>query len=99
MPAFNNIHKISPPRHLPTTPYGKQSGNPNISLHLPSPLQTAQGTWDRTNIDNAQTFANHLASVFQPNPSNNSPEEEEPIISLLESPYQLKTFTPMLQTI
>jgi hypothetical protein len=54
------------------------------------PLQTTQGTWARTNIDKAQTFANHLASVFQPNPSNNSPEEEEPIISLLESPYQLE---------
>jgi hypothetical protein len=54
------------------------------------PLQTAQSTWDRTNIDKAQTFANHLASVFQPIPSNNSPEEEEPIISLLESPYQLE---------
>jgi hypothetical protein len=57
---------------------------------FPPPLQTTQGTWARTNIDKAQTFANHLASVFQPNPSNNSPEEEEPIISLLESPYQLE---------
>jgi hypothetical protein len=55
-------------------------------LHVP-PLQTAQGTW---HIDKAQTFANHLASVFQPNPSNNSPEEEGPIVSLLESPYQLE---------
>jgi hypothetical protein len=54
------------------------------------PLQTAQGTWARTNTGKAQTLANHLASVFQPNPSNNSPEEEEPIISLLESPYQLE---------
>jgi hypothetical protein len=64
--------------------------NPNTSLHLPPPLQTAQGTWARTNIDKAQTFAKHLAFVFQPNPSNNSTEEEEPIISLLESPYQLE---------
>jgi hypothetical protein len=54
------------------------------------PLQTAQGTWARTNIDKAQTFANHLASVFKPNPSNSLPEEEEPIIFLLESPYQLE---------
>jgi hypothetical protein len=54
------------------------------------PLQTAQGTWARNNIDKAQTFANHVVSVFQPNPSNKSPEEEEPIISLLESPYQLE---------
>jgi hypothetical protein len=57
---------------------------------FPPPLQTAQSTWARTNIDKAQTFANHLASVFQYNPSNNSSEEEEPIISLLESPYKLE---------
>jgi hypothetical protein len=37
-----------------------------------------------------QTFANHSASVFQPNPSNNLPKKEEPIISLLGSPYQLE---------
>jgi hypothetical protein len=89
MPAFYNIYKIFTPQHLPTTPYGKQSGNPNITPPSPPPLQVGQGTWARTNIDKAQTFAHHLASVFQPNPSNSSPEEEEPIISLLESPYQL----------
>jgi hypothetical protein len=33
----------------------------NFSL----PLQTARGTWARTNTEKAQTFAEHLASVFQ----------------------------------
>jgi hypothetical protein len=40
MPAFNNMYKIFPPQHLPTTPYGKQSGNPNTSLHLPPLLSS-----------------------------------------------------------
>jgi hypothetical protein len=35
-------------------------------------------------------FAEHLASVFQPHPSENEPEEEEALIQLLEIPYQLK---------
>jgi hypothetical protein len=37
------------------------------------PLQTARGTWARTNIEKAQTFAEHLASVFQPHPFQNNP--------------------------
>jgi hypothetical protein len=40
-------------------------------------------------IDKAHTFANHLASVFQPHTSTNLPGEEVPLIRLLESPYQL----------
>jgi hypothetical protein len=65
----------------------------------PPPLQTAQGAWACTNIDKAQTSAKHLASVFQPNPSNNSPEEEEPMIPLLESPYQLEPPQSEIQTV
>jgi hypothetical protein len=33
-----------------------------------TPLRMPQGTWARTNADEAQAFTNHLASVFQPHP-------------------------------
>ncbi|PNF20480.1 RNA-directed DNA polymerase from mobile element jockey [Cryptotermes secundus] len=62
----------------------------NKHITTPSPpLLTPQGTWASTNSTKAHTFANHLASVFQPHPSNNLPEEENSIINYLESPYQL----------
>jgi hypothetical protein len=32
----------------------------------------------------------HLGKVFQPYPSENEPEEEEALIQLLETPYQLE---------
>jgi hypothetical protein len=54
------------------------------------PLQTARGTWARTNIEKAQTFPEHLASVFQPQSSQNNPEEEQHLILELESPNQLE---------
>jgi hypothetical protein len=60
--------------------------------HIPSsfpPLQTAQGTWARTNIAKAHAFANHLASVFQPHHTN-LPDEEELLVRLLQSRYQLE---------
>jgi hypothetical protein len=41
------------------------------------PLWTAQGTWARSDNEKASTFAEHLANVFQPHPSENSPVEEE----------------------
>jgi hypothetical protein len=34
-------------------------------------------------------FAKHLANVFQPDPSENEPEDEEALIHLLQTPYQL----------
>jgi hypothetical protein len=58
-----------------------------LSLSQP---QRAQGTWAHTNIDKSQSFANYLPSVFEPNSSNTSPGEEEPIIFLLEPPYHLE---------
>jgi hypothetical protein len=41
-----------------------------------TPIRTAQGTWARSNAENAQAFAHHLASVFQPHPfdPNSTPE-------------------------
>jgi hypothetical protein len=54
------------------------------------PLRTSQGTWARNNIEKAHDFAEHLAKVFQTHPSENEPEEEEALIQLLKTPYQLK---------
>jgi hypothetical protein len=34
--------------------------------------------------------AEYLAEVFQPHPSEDEPEEEEALIQLLETPYQLE---------
>jgi hypothetical protein len=41
-----------------------------------TPIQTPQGTWARSNAEKAQAFANRLATVFQPHPSepNSTPE-------------------------
>jgi hypothetical protein len=50
----------------------------------------ARGTWARTNTEKAQTFADHLTSVFQPHPSENLPGEEEALTLQLEIPYQLE---------
>jgi hypothetical protein len=35
-------------------------------------------------------FVEHLANVFQPHPSENETEEEEALIQLLVTPYQLE---------
>jgi hypothetical protein len=53
-------------------------------------LRTSQGTWARNNVEKAHTFAQRLANVFQPHPSENEPQEEEALIQLLETPYQLE---------
>jgi hypothetical protein len=54
------------------------------------PLRTSQGTWARSNIEKAHAFAEHLANVFQPHPSENELEEDDALIHLLETPYQLE---------
>jgi hypothetical protein len=51
------------------------------------PLRTSQGSWARSNVKKAHAFAEHLAEVFQPHPSENEPEEEEALIQLLETLY------------
>jgi hypothetical protein len=56
----------------------------------PPPLTTSQGTWARSNVKKAHTFAGHLAKVFQMHPSESEPEEEEALIQLLKTPYQLE---------
>jgi hypothetical protein len=55
-----------------------------------SSLRTSQGTWARSNVEKAHAFAKHLANVFQPHPSQNQPEEEEALMQLLKTPYQLE---------
>jgi hypothetical protein len=52
------------------------------------PPRTSQGTWARSNIEKVHAFAEHLANVFQLDPSENEPEEEEALIKLLETSYQ-----------
>jgi hypothetical protein len=53
---------------------------------LSPPLRTPLGTWASNNVEKAHAFANHLANVFQPHPSENQPEEEEALTHLLETP-------------
>jgi hypothetical protein len=55
----------------------------------PPPLRASQETWARSNVEKATVFAEHLANVFQPHPSENEKEKEETLIQLLETPYQL----------
>jgi hypothetical protein len=43
------------------------------------PIRTTQGTWARSDAENARAFANHLAQVFQPHSSEN--ELEEPVVA------------------
>jgi hypothetical protein len=41
-------------------------------VNKPSPpLRTSQETWKRSNVEKAHAFAEHLAKVFQPHPSEN----------------------------
>jgi hypothetical protein len=54
------------------------------------PLTTSQGTWARSNDEKAHTLAKHLGNVFQPHPTENQSEEEEALMQLLETAYQLE---------
>jgi hypothetical protein len=51
--------------------------------------ETGQETWARSNVEKAHAFADNIANVFQPHPLESQPEEEEALIYLLETPYQL----------
>jgi hypothetical protein len=53
-------------------------------------LRTSQGIWSRSNVEKAHAFAEHLAKVFQPHPSENELEVEEALMQLLQTPYQLE---------
>jgi hypothetical protein len=66
-------------------------GNQETKTHLkPSPpLRTSQGSWERAMSKKEHAFAEHLAEVLQPHPSENEPTEEEALIKLLGTTYQL----------
>jgi hypothetical protein len=48
-----------------------------------TPVRTSQRTWARSNAEKAQAFAHHLASIFQPHPSDPSSTPEATLSSLL----------------
>jgi hypothetical protein len=54
------------------------------------PLRTSQRTSARSNVERIHAFAKHLANVSQPHPSEYEPEEEDALMQLLETPYQLE---------
>jgi hypothetical protein len=41
------------------------------------PLKTSQGTWARSNVEEAYYFAEHLAKVFQPVPQKMNPKKKK----------------------
>jgi hypothetical protein len=51
---------------------------------------SSRGTWAGNNAEEAHAFAKHLDQVFQPDPLENTPEEEEDLVQLLETHYQLE---------
>jgi hypothetical protein len=50
-------------------------------------LRTSQATWARSNVEKVHAFAEHLAEVFQPHPSENEPKEEKALTQFLDIPY------------
>jgi len=57
--------------------------------HQIPPIRTKQNTWARTDKQKATAFAKHLASVFQPFPSQLSAMEEETVTNELNVPHQM----------
>jgi len=56
--------------------------------HVP-PLQLHNDTWARTNKQKATAFAEHLATVFRPFPSQSTAMDEETILHGLNAPHQM----------
>lgn len=56
--------------------------------HIP-PIRKSDGHWARNNEEKAEVFAEHFERVFQPYPSETSDEENNNILSYLESPLQM----------
>jgi hypothetical protein len=52
-------------------------------------MRINRNTWARTDKQKATAFAEHLASVFQPFPSQVSTMEEETITNELNAPHQI----------
>jgi hypothetical protein len=47
----------------------------NISMVMHRQLTIIQEVWARSNVEKAYAFAERLAKVFQPHPSENEPKE------------------------
>jgi hypothetical protein len=60
-----------------------------VKKHSP-PLRTSRRTLARFKVEKAHAFTEHLAKVFQPHHSEKEPKEEEALIQLPETPYQLE---------
>ncbi|KAK2579951.1 hypothetical protein KPH14_007631 [Odynerus spinipes] len=62
------------------------------------PIRLARGNWAREDKEKAEAFALHLASIFEPNQTAITEEEEKTISEYLETPLQLclpiKHFSP-----
>jgi hypothetical protein len=85
----NSLHRLCPP----TTCCWKRLKQ----VTTPSPpLRTLHRTWARSAVEKALAFADHLASVFQPHPPGPDPAADEPLLQLLEIPYQLELPIPRL---
>jgi hypothetical protein len=62
--SCNVLHQQNP---LPV-----EGDQENKQVKKPSPpLRTSQGTWARSIVEKAHAFAEHLAKVFKPHPSEN----------------------------
>jgi hypothetical protein len=83
------LQDLSP---LASTDYSlwKEAKKAKQATNSSQPLRTTRETWARTNTEKAQTFADHLATVFEPHASENPPGEEEALTLQLEIPYQLE---------
>jgi hypothetical protein len=83
------LHGLTP---TASTDYSLQKTTKKLkTITQPStPIRTSQGTWAGSNAEKAQAFAHHLASVFQPHPSNPNSTPEANLTSLLETPFQLE---------
>jgi hypothetical protein len=62
------------------TNYCIQTFLQGMQVKKPPLLTTSQGTWARSNAKKACAFAEPLANVFQPHPTENEPEVEEALM-------------------
>jgi hypothetical protein len=58
--------------------------------HIP-PICKADNTWARYDIQKADTFAEHLETVFRPHPASQPSTSEITILPHLTTPYQMAT--------
>jgi len=78
VPYFLNFLRKPPSDSL--KPWSKKKNLPSADTHqnLSSPIKTvtsirnSSGTWARSDEDRAETFAQHIRNVFQPNSATNS---------------------------